>query len=262
MTLPVATLHLPADLKNQINGRINISLLDACGVVNLTNPAVRRDWQMHHLASRAMQAMIATCGFEVRATGTYRTYDQQVSLFTARYQLQPIPKRPIKSWQGKNWYQKPGVAMAAVPGTSNHGLGLAIDFAEERDGDIEAESISAGFVAWLIKNAYTYGYSAEAQSEPWHWRYVAGDNIPAAVLNFENPPTPVPTQSKEEDVMFTVKVVGYNAAFLRTTNGDLIWISGADAPTMFAKYGPPVEVTNHTELAKLGSVVGEDPGQV
>jgi LAS superfamily LD-carboxypeptidase LdcB len=75
--------------------------------------------------------------------------------------------------------------MAATPGTSNHGLGLAIDFAEERDGRPPVESVSDRFVRWLIKNAATYGFSAELQSEPWHWRYVAGDQIPRAVLDFE-----------------------------------------------------------------------------
>jgi LAS superfamily LD-carboxypeptidase LdcB len=67
--------------------------------------------------------------------------------------------------------------MAAAPGTSNHGWGLAVDFAEELDGDTQPESVSAKFVKWLIRNAATYGFSAEVQSEPWHWRYVAGDKL-------------------------------------------------------------------------------------
>lgn len=68
---------------------------------------------------------------------------------------------------------------------SNHGLGLAVDVGEERDGDAGTESIDAGTVAWLIGNAHLYGFSAELQSEPWHWRYFAGDAIPPAVLAFE-----------------------------------------------------------------------------
>jgi LAS superfamily LD-carboxypeptidase LdcB len=73
--------------------------------------------------------------------------------------------------------------MAAVPGTSNHGWGLAIDLAEKVNG--KAVSISPRSVKWLIKHAAQYGFCAEAQSEPWHWRYFTGDKIPAAVLAFE-----------------------------------------------------------------------------
>jgi LAS superfamily LD-carboxypeptidase LdcB len=76
--------------------------------------------------------------------------------------------------------------MAARPGTSNHGLGLAVDFAEERNGKPGVESVSPAFVKWLDKNANRFGFFREFSSgaEPWHWRYVAGDAIPPDVLSF------------------------------------------------------------------------------
>jgi hypothetical protein len=106
-------------------------------------------------------------------------------------------------WDGVTYWQKPNTAMAAVPGTSNHGLGLAIDFATNM------ENYNA-FVAWLIANAATYGYSAESQSESWHWRYVAGDNVPPAVLAFEGP-TP---ETEDEDMRERIQVPGDAAVFL------------------------------------------------
>jgi peptidoglycan hydrolase-like protein with peptidoglycan-binding domain len=48
-------------------------------------------------------------------------------------------------------------------------------------------------VNWLIGNAHRFGISAELQSEPWHWRYVAGDRIPQATLDFERGGVPIPT---------------------------------------------------------------------
>jgi hypothetical protein len=150
-------------------------------------------FKMHHLAARALEALIATSGFQVSATGTYRTYDQQVALFQSRYTRVPLPGRPKKVWNGRTYWQKPRTAMAAVPGTSNHGLGLAIDFATNMPDYL-------GFVTWLIAVAATFGFSAEAQSESWHWRYVAGDDLPQAVLDFENPPTPEPVPEPLPDL--------------------------------------------------------------
>jgi len=179
MKLPVEKVVMPSCLKGQVNGKLDQQLLQPCGISSfkMVEPAAR--------AMRALVADVSARGIKVRATSTYRTYAQQEALFRSRYTLEPLPGRPTKRWNGRTWYQKPGTASAAVPGTSNHGLGLAVDFAEERDGKPGVESVSDRFVRWLIKNAATYGYSAELQSEPWHWRYVAGDNIPQAVLDFE-----------------------------------------------------------------------------
>ena len=190
MRLPITKLVMPSCLKGQKNGKLDASLLKPCGVSS---------FKMVEPAARAMRAMVAAAEqncIQVRATSTYRTYAQQENLFRSRYQLEPLPGRPKKLWNGRVWYQKPRTAVAAVPGKSNHGLGLAIDFAEERNGKPGVESVSDRFVRWLCNNAAKYGYSAELQSEPWHWRYVAGDNIPQAVLDFEtqqdNPPIAKP----------------------------------------------------------------------
>jgi LAS superfamily LD-carboxypeptidase LdcB len=68
----------------------------------------------------------------------------------------------------------------AVPGTSNHNLGIAIDIAHA----------SGARLAWLLKNAQDFGFSWEVQSEPWHLRYVAGDNVPLRVKEWlANKPT-------------------------------------------------------------------------
>lgn len=192
MRLPVARVVMPSCLKGQENGKLPSSLLVPCGVSKFL---------MVPPAARSMAAMVAAANadnIQVRATGTYRSYEAQVALFLARYSVREITGRPTKKWNGVTYWQRPRTAMAAVPGTSNHGLGLAIDFAEELNGKPGVESVSDRFVRWLVKNAATYGFSAEAQSEPWHWRYVAGDNIPAAVLAFEGgqqvkPPVVEPT---------------------------------------------------------------------
>lgn len=179
MKLPIAPVSMPAELRGVKNGQLPPELLVLCGLPG--------SFKMTPRAAAALKALIAAAvqaGFDVRATGTYRSYAQQERLFLSRYTTEPLDGRPTKTWNGVKYWQKPGTAVAATPGSSNHGLGLAVDFAEERDGDPGVESVSTRFVEWLCANAHRFGYSAELQSEPWHWRYVAGDNVPAEVQAF------------------------------------------------------------------------------
>jgi LAS superfamily LD-carboxypeptidase LdcB len=76
-----------------------------------------------------------------RITDSYRTYEQQVDV-AAR----------------KGLYSQGG--LAATPGTSNHGMGRAVDL-----------DVSAGVGQWLVDNAGRYGFRTIPR-EPWHWEYV------------------------------------------------------------------------------------------
>lgn len=213
MKLPIAQMTLPAELRGVKNGQLPPELLVPCGLPG--------NFKMTPRAAAALKALIGAAvqaGFDVRATGTYRSYAQQERLFLSRYTTEELAGRPTKTWNGVKYWQKPNTAMAATPGSSNHGLGLAVDFAEERDGDPGVESVSTRFVEWLCANAARFGYSAEHQSEPWHWRYVAGDRVPAEVEAFHagsthvagpapvTPPPPPPAPAAS-----TLPVLGLNA---------------------------------------------------
>lgn len=175
---------MPACLTGQTNGRLDTHILRPIGLgkMVLVEPAAR--------TFKAMYAAAWANGIELSATGAFRTYDSQVDLFAARYTTTPLPGRPTKIWNGVIYWQKPGTAEAAVPGTSNHGWGLAVDFARDADGQPDYETpipIDQRMIDWLLVNAAKFGWSWELQSEPWHLRYVDGDNIPQAVLDFEQP---------------------------------------------------------------------------
>ena len=62
--------------------------------------------------------------------------------------------------------QNPNPARVAVPGTSNHQMGLAIDFATlpSSPGPVSGNAVWD----WLSKNAVTYGYK-NYPAEAWHW---------------------------------------------------------------------------------------------
>ncbi|HEY0400642.1 MAG TPA: D-alanyl-D-alanine carboxypeptidase family protein [Blastococcus sp.] len=100
-------------------------------------------------AYRAMSAAFAAAfGSPICITDSYRTYASQVRLYG----------------------QKP--TLAAVPGTSNHGWGLAVDLC----GGIE--SYGTAPYNWLKANAGRFGFlhpdwaePGNGREEPWHWEY-------------------------------------------------------------------------------------------
>jgi LAS superfamily LD-carboxypeptidase LdcB len=90
-----------------------------------------------------------------------------------RYRTDPIPGTSTKTFEGKTWYLRKGMAMLATPGKSNHNLGLAVDVHSAG----EPKRLN-----WLIANVKDFGFSWEVvPSEPWHLRLVTGDNPTPAV---------------------------------------------------------------------------------
>ena len=136
--------------------------------------------KLHHCAADAYEAMDEAAnaeGIDLSPTSTadtYRSVEMQEYGFFQRYTTKPTKKmlkQKPRIYKGKAWYLKPRMAPLAVPGTSNHNLGIAVDIA----------NASGKRLGWLLKNAQSFGFSWELQSEPWHLRYVAGDNIPERV---------------------------------------------------------------------------------
>ena len=87
-----------------------------------------------------MRAAAARDGVLIGVTDSYRSYAAQVDLA-----------------RRKGLYQNGG--LAAVPGTSQHGWGLAVD----------VDTNSRG-TQWLRANAARFGF-ATIPREPWHWEF-------------------------------------------------------------------------------------------
>jgi LAS superfamily LD-carboxypeptidase LdcB len=182
MTLyPVLPIIMPSDLAGVPNGKLPAKLLRGIKAPN---------GQLHSLAATAWNAMQLAAyfdGIELKHVGAYRPLSEQMALFNNRYALSPTGRRPqvTRTYQGKTWYLKKGMAPAGVPGTSNHGIGLAIDIS----------GASGKRLAWLLgdgfatSNALKYGFTWEVADpknpnfESWHLRYVCGDRLPQAVLD-------------------------------------------------------------------------------
>jgi len=172
---PVLPVILPADLKGARNGRLNPALLRPIK----SYPK----GQLHQRAATAFNALVLHAyfnGIELKPTSPgdcYRTFDQQKAMFDRRYSPKPTGRNPqvTRQYDGKTWYLKPGVAPSASPGTSNHGLGLAVDISGASGKRLE----------WMLGDRFLncpvlrYGFSWEVKDGPnaesWHIRYVTGD---------------------------------------------------------------------------------------
>ena len=171
----------PAATRGFDNGDIPVEHLVPCGL--RTSPG-GRELVMVEPAARAMRAMVAASkkasGVKLASSGTWRSYQQQVNLFTQRYTRQPGKGRS-KSWKGLTYWKKPGFAGAASPGTSNHGKGLAADLSR-RDWRTD---MSAAELKWLAANGPRFGFWNTVSSEAWHWAYCLGDDVSDAVIGTE-----------------------------------------------------------------------------
>jgi murein L,D-transpeptidase YcbB/YkuD len=173
----VVPVKMPISLKGVEAGKLPAHLLrdvEPCG-------------KLHYLAAdawHAMRAAAAADGIELKPTSagdTYRSYDNQKIAFLQRYVTTPIEGASTRTFEGKTWYLKKGMAKLATPGSSQHNWGLAIDI---------HTAAEKSRLRWLIDNVAKFGFSWEAvPEEPWHLRYTEGDNAPQAVKDWlrDNP---------------------------------------------------------------------------
>ena len=129
---------VPHELAAFGNGRIPSTALSpiAGSSERLWAPAAER--------LTALMADARASGVSIGVTDGYRDYDTQVSLA-----------------QTKGLYSQGG--LAAQPGTSQHGWGLAVDL-----------RLDATAQAWMRAHASEYGFVENVPREPWHWEFHPG----------------------------------------------------------------------------------------
>lgn len=168
----VVPVKMPKDLKGIEPGKLPDSLLRS----------IKTGGKLHWRAADAWNAMVAKAaadGLELKPTSSgdlYRSYESQLAGFKQRYVLEPVAGTSTKTFEGKTWYLKKGMAMLATPGKSMHNLGIAVDVHSAG----EPKRLN-----WLIANVKDFGFSWEVvPSEPWHLRLVTGDSPTPAVEAF------------------------------------------------------------------------------
>ena len=126
-----------------------------------------------------LEEMLADCaeagGTPIVCSG-YRPHWYQVDLFSAQ----------IDRWLYAGYGQEEAESLAAtavaVPGTSEHELGLAADIYSSENMDLDESQIYTFTQQWLMENCWRYGFVLRYPQdksditgiifEPWHYRYV------------------------------------------------------------------------------------------
>lgn len=123
------------------NGRLPESMLANIGAGHKLQPSAAQAYTRMEEAARKD-------GITWSITDSYRDYASQVRLA-----------------QQKGLYSQGG--LAATPGKSNHGWGLAVDLGSgaNQKGSKQNE--------WLQRNAASFGFSTIPR-EPWHWEFKGG----------------------------------------------------------------------------------------
>ena len=180
---PKQAIVLPSCLAGQQNGRLSPVLLTA-GPANtrLVTPAARA-WAAMYVAACA-DGFTGRNALTVTGGGSYRSIGMQQQLWAQRMTPNPVIGRTPVFYAGQAYYLRPGMATVALPGWSNHGLGLALDLAQGAT-PAEALGLSGRLLEWVKQNAASLGWSPEVDSEPWHWHYFPGDKVPQRVKDIE-----------------------------------------------------------------------------
>ena len=139
-----------------------------------------------HKVDKRMAAQLAAMlrdarkeGLEPMIVSSYRTMEKQDDLHNNR----------IKRFMEEGLSLDEAIVEAgkwvAVPGTSEHQTGLAVDIVAESFPVLEAEQENTAEQKWLMENCWKYGFIMRYPSdkseitgiyyEPWHYRYVGGE---------------------------------------------------------------------------------------
>jgi len=135
---------------------ITVKAANASGVYGTATAKLERHFAKHFGDLQA--AYMQHFGKAIYITDSYRTYAQQVD---------------VKNRKGR---------LAATPGTSLHGWGIAIDIGDSTVGG--GISYDSAVYKWMDTEAKKYGKIINPswarkgckQAEPWHWEYTVGDS--------------------------------------------------------------------------------------
>ena len=242
-----------------LNGRLPDSLLTGLPWLEAAGFRLRIDAAAS--AGRLAAAFYVHFAAPLHLTDAYRTFASQVEL---------------KDRKG---------VWAATPGTSNHGLGIAIDFASGINVDGSVQHL------WMVANAGRFGWvnptwatdwnPSNGQHEPWHWEYHPElDITPAAIPARPAITTTTPTWEDDEMIspegikqvtdIVRAEINRANPLFIRSANGRVVMVTPKGvrgvAPTVWTDWNnlghrpaPGLEAVNNAAFDRIVASLG---GQV
>lgn len=126
-----------------------------------------------------LQQMMDDCraeGLEPLICSSFRTEEKQQQLFDNKV------ARLIEEGYSEDEAREKAATIIAVPGTSEHQTGLAVDIVDINNQNMDETQENTPVQQWLMKNSWRYGfilrYPADKTDitgiahESWHYRYV------------------------------------------------------------------------------------------
>ena len=129
-------------------------------------------------AATALEEMFATAkeeGVSLSSVSGYRSYSKQSTIYARK-------KKTTGSVEKAD-------LLVALPGTSEHQLGMAMDIAQKGSSQLNARFAKTKAGQWISANAHRFGFIVRYQEgyeditgysfEPWHVRYVGQEHAKA-----------------------------------------------------------------------------------
>ena len=162
-------------------------------LVNFWNPlpdnyfiqtaALKNGFQVDERCYPDLQAMMDACradGLSPVICSAYRSWENQERLYQAE----------VKRWLDRGYSQGRAEAevgkAVALPGASEHQLGLAVDIVDLNNQHLDETQESTEVQKWLMEHSWEYGFILRYPNEkseitgiiyePWHYRYVGRED--------------------------------------------------------------------------------------
>ena len=136
-------------------------------------------WKSSAVCHDALQEMLQACrdaGLNPYIGSAYRTNGDQRWLFNNKVQ------KLMNEGYAEADAKRLAATVVAIPGTSEHELGLAFDLADNDYRDLNEAQEGTPVQKWLMENSWRFGFILRYPNnksdvtgiiyEPWHYRYV------------------------------------------------------------------------------------------
>ncbi len=112
----------------------------------------------------------AAAGINLKIETAFKSENDQLSIFNAKVNEVMDSDITLTLKEAEDIAK----TMVDFPRTSEHELGLAVDFAKEGAAFKDTDEYN-----WLIENCYSYGFIPRYEDNPAHFRYVGVENAKA-----------------------------------------------------------------------------------
>ena len=154
-----------------ISSNENWKLVDIYADEGITGTSANKRGEFQRMLSDCRKA-----GLKPQIASSYRTHGDQIWLYN----------RKVNYYLGLGYSEdeakKEAGTIIALPGTSEHELGLALDLVDESNRNLDESQEKTPVQQWLMKNSWRYGFILRYPNgksavtgiiyEPWHYRYV------------------------------------------------------------------------------------------